>query len=94
MRIRLIARVALSALLLTVMLVVKADDSESGGPWKQNYKLAATQKLTGGSTTIWVQLPGSTIWVPVTVQNSITINCCVQATDSDACNTALADSRC
>ncbi len=38
MRNRLIARVALSALLLTGMLVVKADDSETGGPWKQNYK--------------------------------------------------------
>ncbi len=47
MRTRLIARAALSTLLITGMLVVKADDSETGGPWKQNYKLGTKQIITG-----------------------------------------------
>jgi hypothetical protein len=93
MRIRLIARVALSALLLTVMLVVKADDSETGGPWKQNLKMG-TKQIQTGSTTTWEVVPGTAMPVIVTTPIYTTISCCIQATDSDACNSGSADSRC
>lgn len=93
MRTGFIAKLALSTLFLTGMLVVKADDSEVP-VWKKNSKMG-TKSIVTGTTTKWVVLDpisGGGYWD--TTNTYTTISCCVQATDSDACNSSGADSRC
>lgn len=98
MRTRSIARIALSALCLTGIHIVRADDSEGGGPWKTNYKMGTKAVQTGTTTTTtWITidpLSGGSIPVTTTTPVYTTYSCCVPATDSDACNSGAANSHC
>jgi len=85
MYVRIITRITLSLLFMSSILVVKADDSEGTGPWRRNYK-KSTKQVQIGNVVVWEVVPGTAMAVPVNHPIYQTVDCCIMATDSDACN--------
>ncbi|WP_152969754.1 hypothetical protein [Pedobacter sp. Hv1] len=68
-----------------------------GPDWQTNKKMASIQKIAGSHTEYrYVSLGGPMggYYYPVTINDYKTISCCIQATDSDACNMAAQSSSC
>lgn len=70
-----------------------------GSGWKSNYRLALVSRVVGTHRE-WVNgtymgpMVGMGSGYYATANSYVEVNCCITAGDSDACNSAMAESRC